>query len=123
MPKAGIKPPVDLAKSPEQPTESSEDCVQVEQMSSILVPIAIPDSGYCPKAVTTGLSRRQGAALKPLMCGLIRDNAKCEMEGFSERGKAVEAYGHVVRWILDRVADEWEKKHKMELSKLEELVF
>lgn len=91
-------------------------------VGGISIPIGQPAPGYCPKAINSRLSRRQGAALKSVLSALQKEHATCEMEGMGGRGKVVEDYPHAMRWLLDRVADNWEESTGKKLVDCEGLV-
>ena len=108
----------------EEPKPKQADFRKKGQPESILgFPVGQPDAGHCPRAINTRLTRRQGAALKAVFCQLRDDHATCEMEGMSDRGKVIEEYSHAVRWLLDRVADDWEQADGGKLLDVEGLVF
>lgn len=70
----------------------------------ISLPAAIPAAGHVPINVQTKLTRRQGAALKALRESLDSGAMRCEMGGVPS-GRVVQQDGHVIRYLLDQVAN------------------
>lgn len=92
-----------------------------EPACSIAIPIATPEPGNSPKQVTSRLTRRQSAALKALHTAIYGVE---EVEVYNARGRQpVNGFDNVVRWLLDRYADEWEESRDAKLVDLEDLVF
>ncbi|MEN1680774.1 MAG: hypothetical protein AAGJ46_14390 [Planctomycetota bacterium] len=97
-------------------TQAARSTKAVNAIPSVLLQLHRPDPGNCPSSVETRLTRRQGAALKALYGGLYM-NAECEV--YNSKGKQpVGDFANTVRWLLDRVADEYEKCEGHELESL-----
>ena len=72
--------------------------------------VDLPEDQFCATTLPqTRLTQRQAIALKVAQIGLNNVGEKCEMTEFeSHGGKYIELPAHVVRYLLDCWADEWE---------------
>lgn len=76
------------------------------QVALLEVPYGEPNGGYCSLQVESRLTPRQSAALKAVLVRLREDGEFCDMGGMSDpRGKRVEEAPHVIRYLLDKIAE------------------
>lgn len=96
------------------PPKAAESMAQRPEMTALSVLIDAPmghcTSGYAPKRLEfKGMTRRQSAAAKRLFISLGRANERITVNGPSHPdGQAILDYGDTVRWLFEKLADQWE---------------
>lgn len=135
MSKNKTVPPVAIATKAKEPSEKAstpeaEDQTQAlappassssPRVCRVTLPIAEPEGGHSPDRVSTRLTRRQSAALKALHAATYGVE-ECEVQN-ARGSQPVNGYDNVVRWLLDRYADQWEADHHIPLTQSADLVY